>query len=134
MRYTRNLSNVISNLRIESTAFQNKIKSLVEVAGRNAEHEAKTNAPVDLGKHRQNIVYEPTKRGFGARLTANMPYAAYLEFGTGTSVDIPAGFEELAEKFKGKGVRQINLPPRPHIIPAAIRAYEQLKRDIERIL
>ena len=34
-------------------------------------------------------------------VVAKMPYAAYIEFGTGGKVTIPAGYEQFASQFKG---------------------------------
>src|SRR5688572_5665052 len=35
-------------------------------------------------------------------------YSPYVEFGTGAYVDVPAGLEEYAMQFKGKGIREVN--------------------------
>ena len=54
-------------------------------------------------------------------------YAAYVEFGTGTKVQIPKGLEDYAMEFyvNGKG----RLPARPFLFPAWFReSAEFLKR------
>jgi len=81
--------------------------------------DAKQRAPVDLGQLRQSIGNTTASVGNNRSLIfANAPYAAYVEFGTGGAVSIPKGFDQLAIKFKGKGVKQINLRPQPYLIPA----------------
>jgi len=35
-------------------------------------------------------------------LTVNAPYAAYMEFGTGSKVNVPAEFADMAAQFRGK--------------------------------
>lgn len=81
--------------------------------------DAKQRVVVDLGQLRQSI--GNTKASIGNNrsfIFASAPYAAYVEFGTGGLVDVPRGFEDIAIKFKGKGIRQINLRPRPYLIPS----------------
>lgn len=43
---------------------------------------------------------------------------SYVEFGTGSEVDVPEGLEDYAMQFKGDGVRQVNLPAQPYLFPA----------------
>ncbi|GAB3937431.1 HK97-gp10 family putative phage morphogenesis protein [Larkinella terrae] len=93
-------------------------KNEIEATGRLIEAEAKSNAPVDTGSLRQSGYYESINGGFGAKVTFSVAYAPFIEFGTGGSVMIPDGWGDLAEQFKGKGIRQINLPARPFLIPA----------------
>ena len=65
---------------------------------------------------------------------ANAPYAAYVEFGTGGTVSIPKGFEEMASKFKGKGIRKINLKPRPFFIPSYLEGIQQYPKELRKVL
>ena len=121
------------------------VKDCVEEAAGYAEAEAKRGASAVkgyangktyhahvIGNHARMINAKAINRGYTARLNANADYAPYLEFGTGGLVDIPEGFEKLAATFKGKGIKRINLPARPHIIPAAYKARDFLSRQIEK--
>jgi HK97 gp10 family phage protein len=110
---------------------ENAIKVRMSEAGMIAETNAKMNAPVKFGYHRQNIGHETSRSGLGTKVFANAKYAPYLEFGTGGSIMIPSGFDDLALQFKGNGVKTINLPARPHIIPAAQKAMEFFNKKIE---
>lgn len=82
--------------------------------------EAKLLVPVDVGTLKNSIRItrrEPLLK----QVSATAEYAAYVEFGTGTKVNIPnapAGLQQYAIQFKGKGIRQINLPARPYFFPA----------------
>jgi hypothetical protein len=58
-------------------------------------------------------------------------YSAYVEFGTGGLVDVPTGLEGYAMQFKGKGIRQINLAPRPFFFPAAFKHFKLLMEKIK---
>ncbi len=62
---------------------------------------AKRLAPINLGFLRGQISYEPIN-DLTYEVQAKASYSAYVEFGTGGKVKIPAGFEELAGSFKGK--------------------------------
>lgn len=81
--------------------------------------DAKQRAPVDLGQLRLSIGHTTARVGFNLSfIFANAPYSAYVEFGTGGRVSIPKGFEQMAARFKGKGIRQIDIKPQPFLIPA----------------
>jgi HK97 gp10 family phage protein len=66
------------------------------------------------------------------------PYAPYVEFGTGGLVSVPKEFDEQARRALGKGIKQVNLPPRPYMYPAYIyglkRIEENLKTEIEQLI
>lgn len=121
------------------------VKDSVEEAAGYAEAEAKRGASAVkgyangktyhahvVGNHARMINSKVINNGYTARLNANADYAPYLEFGTGGLVDIPEGFEKLAATFKGKGIKKINLPARPHIIPAAYKARDFMQKQIEK--
>jgi len=59
---------------------------------------------VNYGQLRLSIAKtEATIQVNRSLIFSNAPYSAYVEFGTGTKVQIPAGFESLAAKYRGKG-------------------------------
>lgn len=110
------------------------IKDEIEASGREIELKAKQLAPVDLGKLKQSINYAPTDNGLGAMISVNVTYAAYQEFGTGGLVSVPEELRELAELYKGKGVRQINLRPQPYLYPAFVEGRKQLMETLTKKL
>ena len=84
--------------------------------------DAKLKAPVDLGQLRLSIGHTTARVGYNKSFFfANAPYSAYVEFGTGGRVSIPKGFEELASRYKGKGIRQVDIKPQPFFIPAYLQ-------------
>ncbi|WP_077920415.1 HK97-gp10 family putative phage morphogenesis protein [Spirosoma sp. 209] len=115
-----------------------EVLTITETTGRLMEADAKQRAPVDTGKLRQSITYEPTNGGFGAGLSANVAYWAWVEFGTGGLVEVPPGFEDLAAGYKGKGKRTINRAAQPFLIPAFLKYrdayYEQISAALDRLL
>src|SRR6188508_418527 len=67
----------------------------------NIETESITMAPVDLGVLRSSINGEVD--GLNGIVGTPIAYAPYMEFGTGGLVDVTAGLEDYAIKFKGSG-------------------------------
>lgn len=106
-----------------------KIAAAVELVGREIEHDAKQAVPVDTGFLKQRIKYR--KRGFrglGARIGSNVPYAPYVEFGTGGKVKVPKGWEDFALQFKANPrIREVNLRARPYLIPAYKKGVAKLR-------
>lgn len=84
-----------------STKVQKDAIDEIGASALNISKEAKRAAPVDQGALRNSIGYEKTTDGAMAFVKSS--YGAYIEFGTGGKVNIPAGFQEYAAKFKGKG-------------------------------
>lgn len=102
----------------------------------NIETEATAMAPVDLGILKSSINGEVD--GMNGIIGTPVKYAPFMEFGTGGLVDVPAGLEDYAMKFKGAGIKQVNLFPRPFLIPAfkkhtAIMLAELEKLDLDGI-
>jgi len=77
----------------------------------------------------------PTSKDLTGEVKVSMHYAPYVEFGTGGLVDVPAGISVFALKFKGNGIKQINLAPRPFLFPAffsnVAKLTERIKTKIE---
>ena len=121
----KNLNIVKNELKRQGKQLENKVMTEIEIAGRLTEMDAKIAAPKDFGNLTASIHYERTKAGMGARITANVLYAPYQEFGTGGSVSIPNGWEKVAAPFK-KGGNKINIPAHPFLIPSAIKNYERM--------
>lgn len=96
----------------------------------NIETEATASAPVDLGILKSSINGEVD--GLNGVIGSTIRYAPYLEFGTGGLVNVPVGLEDYAMKFKGAGIKQVNMPPKPFLIPAfknhTIKMMEELNK------
>lgn len=116
----------IGLLKKASAAVQ---KTIIEVA-----YAAKQDAPVDLGELRQSINTEFDATKIEGVVSVNAKHAPYVEFGTGGLVEIPEGFSEVASTFRGKGVREVNLPARPFLIANATKAAKKLDAKLKRLL
>ena len=96
----------------------------------NIQRNAKRNVVVDNGFLRGSIGLEPINE-LTYTVEAKAKYAPYVEFGTGGLVDIPAGYEQYAAIFKGKGIRKVNLRARPFLIPAFENEVPQLMKRLK---
>lgn len=94
---------------------------------------AKRLAPVDLGFLRGQISYNPVS-DLTYEVEAKVKYSAYIEFGTGGQVTIPAGYEDLAKLFKGRGLRTINIRPQPFLIPSYETEKPKLIQRLKKLL
>lgn len=91
--------------------------------------EAKKNVAVDTGGLKQSITTE--RFGKTVAVVANKKYAPYIEFGTGSAVNlddmlqlgIPSSY---AAQYKGKGLRKVNLPARPFLFSSARKELKNL--------
>lgn len=78
--------------------------------------------PVDKGKLKQSAY--TANKGNTAEVGYNKKYAPYQEFGTGRYIDIKdakaLGFSasEIKQLFKGKGIREVNIEPKPYFFPS----------------
>ena len=71
------------------------------------EKDAKRNAPVNMGTLRQSI-HATSKDKLTHYVEVGASYGAYIEFGTGGKVSIPAGYESYAATFKGNKGGSLN--------------------------
>ena len=107
-------------------------RGAMEIVGR-----AKQSAAKDTGALRQSINSEAS--GKGVAVYANADYAPYIEFGTGSQVSL-ADMKELgipdtyAAQFKGKGIKEINLPARPFFFSSARVGFNNMLKRVDKKL
>lgn len=65
---------------------------------------------------------------------SEVEYGPYMEFGTGGLVDVPPGLEDIAVQFKGKGVRKVNIAPRPFFFGPFFEQKPKLISNLEKLL
>jgi HK97 gp10 family phage protein len=98
---------------------------------------AASNVAVDTGALKNSIQSTPIKVSKnqvtgGVEVGAN--YAPYVEFGTGTRVNVPSELSNFAAQYKGAGVKEVNLPARPFFYPEVYKQRTELPKRIERTL
>ena len=126
-------SRVFKKLKMVSRQTDLEVRSAIQ---RNTDQilaEATKNVPIDTGDLQRSGTKDTTnpfigKVAFGGTLA---PYAPYVEFGTGSGVVVPEGFNAFAMQFyvNGKGTMRAQ----PYLIPAFILYKKIFLRDIRKI-
>jgi HK97 gp10 family phage protein len=132
----KGLNSVIANLKKYGKEAEKDIEGVTELVARNIEKNAKTNVVADLGKLGQSI-QAVKETSLNWRIEAGgvlAPYAPFVEFGTGGLVNVPAELKEMAIKFKGKGIKQVNLRARPYLYPALLRGRIEYLEKLKKVL
>lgn len=101
MASVKGVSSVISELQKFGKDVEKIIDAETEAIAFQIEGDAKKLAPKNFGKLAQSISHSKPKP-LQRKVTVNELYGAYMEFGTGTKVNVPAEFKEMANSFKGQ--------------------------------
>ena len=97
----KGLSSTISELRKFGEKAEKLINAETQAIAFQIEADAKKLAPKNFGKLAQSISHLKVKPAL-YKVTVNELYGAYMEFGTGSKVNVPAEFADMAATFKGK--------------------------------
>jgi hypothetical protein len=97
----KGMPQVIAELKKFGKDAEKKINAETEAIAFQIESEAKKLAPKNFGKLAQSISHKKVK-DMTYKVTVNEIYGVYMEFGTGSKVNIPAEFKDMAATFKGK--------------------------------
>jgi HK97 gp10 family phage protein len=132
----KGINEVIANLRKYGKEAEKDIAGVTEQMARKIESYAKQNAPTDLGKLGQSIqAVKDTNTSWTIEAGGIIaPYAPYVEFGTGGLVEVPNELKEQAIKFKGKGIKKVNLRARPFLYPALLRGRVEYLEKLNKVL
>ena len=136
-KLTKQLENI-------SKEVDNEVEAITRITAEDISTNAKFSAPVGTpestgikgylgGTLRQSITAFAVNSKTWA-VAAFAKYAPYVEFGTGGSVEVPNELKDLAIRFKGKGIRRINLPARPFLYPAFVKGRGQYIKDLKKLL
>ena len=98
------LDKVLKTIESKSIAIQKEVDAELTAGAVEIRDLAKQFAPVYESKLRGAIVAD-TNTPLKKEVTCNVYYAAYIEFGTGRKVKIPAGLEAIAAQFKNQPKR-----------------------------
>lgn len=97
----KGLASTIAELRAYGKDIDKMIDAETESIAFQIETDAKKLAPKNFGKLAQSISHAKVKPAL-YKVTVNELYGAYMEFGTGSKVNVPAEFTDMAATFKGK--------------------------------
>jgi len=99
---------------------------------------AKRSAPADTGNLRNEIGLQKVGANY-IEVFSKAPYSPYVEFGTGRRVNLDDMLElgippSYAAQFKGKGVKEVNLPARPYFYSSARKGLKNLLLRLDRTI
>ena len=129
----KNIENVEAALRKYGNKAKKEFADVVFDEATKMAEVAKLKAPKDFGTLHLSINWEKVD-DLDYNVGTRMPYAPFQEFGTGGLVNIPLGWEEMAIRFKGKGIRQVNLTPQPFMYPAYLEGKKTFKKQLKLVL
>jgi len=132
----KGINEVISNLRKYGKEAEKDIEGVTELVAKNIEGYAKAQAPANFGKLGQSIQAKKIDN-YNWAIEAGgtiAPYAPFVEFGTGGLVNVPDELKDQAIKFKGKGIKQVNLRARPYLYPALLRGRKEYLDKLKLVL
>lgn len=129
----KGIKKVIKELEKFGDVAKKEIDLITQVTAQDIELDAKNRAPVDLGFLRNQIAVEKISES-NYKIVANASYSAYQEFGTGGLVEVPKEMRDIAIKFKGNGVKKINIRPQPFMYPALIKNRPLYIKELNKLL
>jgi len=127
----RDLNKCLRDVRKWSEKKQNGVWNEMVDAANNTTREAVSKVPAKTRRLRNDINSVFNKAKLTTKSGTKVNYAPYVEFGTGTLVDVPEGLEDYAMQFKGQGIRQVNLPARPYLFPAFFKEQKELLKRLK---
>ena len=132
----KGLNSVLANIRKYGKEAEKDIEGVTELVARNIEKNAKNYAPANFGKLGQSIqAVKDTRLNWKIEAGGVIaPYAPFVEFGTGGLVNVPNELKDQAIKFKGKGIKQVNLRPRPYLYPALLQGRTEYLEKLKKVL
>jgi HK97 gp10 family phage protein len=129
----KGINKAIKELKNTGLQVSDKVDAITKSNAQEIEAEAKQKAPVDDGFLRNQISTEKKEEALYG-VVANAPYSAYMEFGTGGEVEVPNELKDIAIQFKGKGIKTVNIRPRPFLYPSFIKGRIQYLKDLKSYL
>jgi HK97 gp10 family phage protein len=129
------LTRLIQRLKKLGPEMEKLVEAEIADTALRIERRAAQWAPKDMGFLHNSIKAE-RYAALQWQVSAQVRYAAFVEFGTGGLVDIPAGLEEYARKFMAPRPvkREVNLPARPFFFPAYRAESAELDKRLKTIL
>lgn len=134
----RGLRETLAKLNQFGEQGKNRIKQITAITGQeiatNAAQNLSSYSDVDLnGTISQSINAVPDENGFKSVISVNqVPMGAYIEFGTGTFVEVSDEWKDLAWQFYVNGRGQLH--PHPYLYPAFNQVRERYKADLDNAL
>lgn len=125
------IKEAIESVKKFPKGFVAEVDAEFEAAARLFERKAKQDAPVDKGFLKNNISMNRIGK-MNYEVVSAAHYSAYLEWGTGGLVKVPAELAEYAIQFKGQKT-VAGIMPRPFFFVQAPFVEQQLTKRLNNI-
>lgn len=130
----KGLDGLLKKLKTKSKDIQVEVVEEINDFGNRVVAKAKTRLSNNVGVGTLGAKTNSFPLPNGVSIQADTGYAAFVEFGTGALVKVPAGLEDYAIQFKGKGIKQVNLPARPFLFNSFFEEKQSLLDNISKII
>jgi HK97 gp10 family phage protein len=137
-----NVDAIIKRLEAAPKSMMDQSKIIIDEAVQDIAARAKASAPVKTGALKASIRHTKYQAGTGASVSAgnaNVKYAPYVEFGTGTRFQIPVypnvnmgDLEAYALTFK-KSKKVIGVPYRPYMFSAYSEVFTSMIKKLKSV-
>jgi hypothetical protein len=127
------LNELLTTLKEYPKEVQEEVKEEIDDFAQRVVKRAKQRVPKDLGGGGglSGAIGYQQEQGL---IVAAKKYAPFVEFGTGDLVDVPAGLEDYAIQFKGRGIRKVNLKARPFFFNSFFEEKPKLLDRLKKLL
>lgn len=133
MAEIKGMDKLLKQLKALDSELPEKIDKVIAANGSEIARNAKRFAPFNFGTLRKSIRRRKVE-DMEHKVTVGVPYGAYMEFGTGGLVNVPEELKDVAIQFKGRGVKRINIRPRPFLWPAFVLQRDRVIKDLQTLL
>ena len=131
---------LVKKLQKAAETIQMETVKIINESVKEIANSAKSKVPFKTGFLKGSIGYTTYKEGDGATVYANARYAAYVEFGTGDSFQIPVypnvnmnDLEAYAQTFKIRQKALLGVPHRPFMFNSYSEVLGKMVNKIKKI-
>ena len=130
------IDKLIGELKNYNEKVYTNIDNAMQESARNVQRQAIMDAPSDMSTLRRSIDVKPIKEESwsGYEIFSLLPYAPYVEFGTGTRATIPTGYEEYAAEFWSHNEKWEGMNAQPYLIPNFEMEKANLMANLKKIV
>ena len=140
---TSSVTNLSKRLKEAPHLITQQIQKIINESVLEIESKARARAPlgqVNGGKLKASIYSTPYNMNAGAKVGSSIYYSPFVEFGTGSSFNIPPyrnlsmnKLEGYAQTFKRNNGNVVNLPHRPFLFNSASEELYKMVTKIKKI-
>lgn len=134
-KFNKMLTKLKQTVDETSATLDRELAATGEDMVRSAKNLVASNRAIDTGRLLNSISFRKDQF-LSYQFVAQTDYAAYIEFGTGDRFITPErnSWAKLAGLFKGRGIKKVNLPPRPYMRPSILAYWPEYQKRVREYL